>query len=463
MLTFLPFSRAVKACPRSIAVCGLMLYASCVSRGPAHTAPGPATGPLGAPDTVPTSELAETSPADTERVEPSSADAAPAPGAADMSAPEVVVEEPYPLDARPRSPSPMQAAAEDEELARWNIGGSADPSYPSSQASYHPGTRVVVDTRLAKRRNGALASIPPSHGLTAERVQAQARSHGYWPFRLCFESGQRQKKGSGGETRVAFMIGLRGKVKHAWLLDSKLDNPKTAACLVREAGKLEFAPAPPRALSMVASIRIWPGDAELPALPEGPSAVATGGAFDPNSVRGCVATKQAQISACFANARRADPSLWGRLALAAILEVDGTVHRISEVESHFPNAAATRCVQTLIAGIIFPSVNGKPFTLVLPLRLSPPLSAGRPVAQAGQDASPSQPQLDKDGGSKRLSAAGATAATRAGRRRRAARRGASRSGAPARRGAAGRRATRRRAARGSSTGLRRAASTAFTS
>ena len=329
---------------------------------------------------------------DAGRAEPSSIEAAP--GAADMTGPEVVVEQPYPIDARPRSPNPLQAAAEDEDLARWNIGGSADPSYPSSQASYHPGTRVVVDTRLAKRRSGALASVAPSRGLTAERVQAQARSHGYWPFRLCFEAGQREKKGSGGETRVAFTIGPRGKVKHAWLLDSKLENPKTAACLVHEASKLEFAPAPPRALSMVASVRIWPGDAELPALPEGPLSIATGGAFDPSSVRALVASKQAQINACFAEAQRTDPALWGRLALAAILEVDGTVHRISEVESHFPNAAAARCVQTLIAGIVFPSVNGKPFTLVLPLRLTPRTR----TEQAGPDASPSPTPLDEDAG-----------------------------------------------------------------
>ncbi|HEY1532860.1 MAG TPA: hypothetical protein VGF76_02535, partial [Polyangiaceae bacterium] len=128
-----------------------MLCASCVSRGAAHTLPGPPTGPLRAPDAVPTPALGAASPADAGHVEPTAVNAAAAPGTTDSGAPEVVVEQPYPLDARPRSLSPLQAAAEDEDLARWNIGGSADPSYPSSQASYHPGTRVVVDTRLAKR------------------------------------------------------------------------------------------------------------------------------------------------------------------------------------------------------------------------------------------------------------------------------------------------------------------------
>jgi hypothetical protein len=306
-------------------------------------------------------------------------------------------EPPYPIDARPRSASPMQAAAEDEELARWDLGGSSDPGYPSSQASYHPGTRVVVDTRLAKRRTGAVATVALRHGLTTERVQAQARSHGYWPFRLCFEAGQRDKKGAGGETRVAFTIGLFGKVKRARLLDSKLENPKTAACLVHETSKLQFAPHPARALSVVASIRIWPGDVDLPAVPELAS-VVTGGAFDPAAVAALLSAKRTPIDACLAEARRTDPAVWGRLALATILEVDGTVHRISEVESHFPSATAARCVQAALAGVVFPSVNAKPFTLVLALRLNPPADAARPSGlAAGPDASP-DPSLLEDGG-----------------------------------------------------------------
>ena len=62
--------------------------------------------------------------------------------------------------------------------------------------------------------------------------------------------------------------------------------------------------------------------------------------FDPASVRARVSERNTQLAACFAEARRTDPRLWGRLAFVIILEVDGTVHRLSEVESHFPNANA---------------------------------------------------------------------------------------------------------------------------
>ncbi|MEI9940034.1 MAG: hypothetical protein WDO69_22665 [Pseudomonadota bacterium] len=309
-------------------------------------------------------------------------------------APLVSVDLPYPVDARPRARDPIQAAADDEELARWDLGGSADPSSVSSQASYHPGTRVVVDTRPAKRRPGAPA-LPPPRGLTYQRVQAQTRSHGYWPFRLCFELGQHDKKGAGGETRVAFTIGTRGKVRATRLLDSTLGNAAIAACLAREVFKLEFTPAAPSVLRMVASIRIYPGDAELPPVPD--AAVVASlprGEFDPEAVRARVTAKQIELDACFAGVRQTDPTLWGRLALAVILELDGSVHRVTEVESHFPNAAATRCAQVLVSSVVFPSVNGRPFSFVVPLRLSPNAA----LAKTGPDESPSPSESSDDAG-----------------------------------------------------------------
>ncbi|MES1172775.1 MAG: hypothetical protein ABUL62_00505 [Myxococcales bacterium] len=404
MLTFLPFLRAVKAPARSIGVCALfglapLLSASssgCARGETVHALPGPATGPQPAF----TANSATSAGLHTEL--PPDAGAAVATGgalAASSGAPllQLDIDLPYPVDARPRSANPMQAAAEDEELARWNLGGSADPSSPSSNASYHPGTRVVVDTRQAKLRPGAVRG-PAPRGLTLARVQATARSRGYWPFRLCFEAGQRQKKSDGGETRVAFTIGTHGHVRAARLLDSHLGNPSSAACLVREVLKLEFSPRPPRAMAMVASIKIWPGDAELPSAPE-PSAVSLppGGAFDPVAMRARVLDKRVALEACFSDARRADPKLWGRLALSVILEMDGSVHRVSEVESHFPSSTATRCAQILLSSVLFPSVDGKPFTFVVPLRLSPDKNANATQPSPEEDPSPAEGTSDDAG------------------------------------------------------------------
>jgi len=374
MPTFLRFLRAVKAPAASLVVCALIAGIG-VNCRPAHTPPAT---PLLAPPTGPLPSAANSSTASAQiaaQLDALDAGIESDSGAAGSSpTPEplhVIVDLPYPADARPRAQDPKQAAAEDEELARWNAGGSSGPNSASSPSSFHPGTRVVVDTRPAKRRAGAPPPVPP-RGLTYQRVQAQARSNGYWPFRQCFERGQRDKKGSGGETRVAFSIGTRGKVTAARLLDSKLENAASAACMVREVLKLEFSPAPGSKLRMVATIQVYPGDAESPVVPD--AAVVASlphGDFDPEAMRARVTAKQAEFDACFAEARHSDPALWGRLALAVILEIDGSVHRVSEVESHFPSASATRCAQSLLASLIFPSVNGKPFSFVMPMRLSP--------------------------------------------------------------------------------------------
>jgi hypothetical protein len=301
---------------------------------------------------------------------------------------ELTFEDPYPLDARPRAANPLQAASDDEELARWNLGGTADPGNLPTPASFHPGTRVVVDAELA--RHSAKHTREPARGRDIERIQAQARSKGYWPFRACFEAGQRDKPGLGGETRIRFTVSAHGNVSAPRLLSSELRNAESSACLLSELRKLKFSPPPARRVEVVTSIRIWPGDAELPptstaaALP-----LDTSSGFEPATARARAASKSAELRACFDEARRRDPGLWGRLALAVVLEVDGSVHRVSEVESHFPNAAAARCAAATLSTVRFPSVSGKPFSFVLALRLAPRGAA--PASDANADTpSPAQ-------------------------------------------------------------------------
>jgi hypothetical protein len=119
----------------------------------------------------------------------------------------------------------------------------------------------------------------------------------------------------------------------------------------------------------------------LPPLSDSsPGVIETGAGFDPAVVRSRVTAKQSELSACFDLARRQDPSLWGRLAFAVVLEVDGTVHRVSEVESHFPNASASRCAAAALSAISFPSVSGRPFSFVLAMRLPPDQRRALPPA-----------------------------------------------------------------------------------
>jgi len=378
----------------SLAVCALIfgLGASCLPADAPRTSPGPSAGPLAVAAASAPAKAAPTAERDPQVTPAMLADANAAPSVSPAFSTQVVVDLPYLLDARPRAQDPQQAALDDEQLARWDLGGSSEPSSASSSASFHPGTRVVVDTRPAKRRSDAPA-LPAPRGLSYQRIQAQARNRGYWPFRLCFERGQRDKQGPGGETRIAFTVGTRGKVSAARLLDSQLGNSASAACLVRELLKLEFTPAPTNKLRMVASIHIYPGDAELPVVPDAALVAQLACAeFDPEAMRARVTAKQAELDACFAEARRVDPALWGRLALSVVLEMDGSVHRVTEVESHFPNAAATRCAQILVSSVVFPSVNGKPISFVVPLRLG--LNAA--LAKTGPDEHPSPSEVTGD-------------------------------------------------------------------
>lgn len=402
MSTFLPFRRAVKAHTESRAVCGLLtliaFMVSCASRSVERVSEGPPARPVAVTPSAEPTPLFGGADAGVTSPEPDASARLVTDNARADSATELSFEEPYALDTRPRAASAIQAAAADEELARWNVGGTADPSYLSNQASFHPGTRVVVDTYLAGHHSKGSSSR--SRGLTVDRVQAQARSKGYWPFRLCFEAGQREKKGLGGETRLAFAINARGRAVNVRLISSQLRNANSTACLRQELGKLHFSP-PPRRLDMLVSIRIWPGDAELPPLSDGPvAAIDVSKGFDPGSIRDHVNERKEQLTACFAEARRTDPSLWGRLAFAIILEVDGTVHRVSEVESHFPNPNASRCAAAALSTIVFPSVGGKPFSFVLAMRLPASNVAQqpfRPPEEHGDNEEPASPSAG-DGG-----------------------------------------------------------------
>jgi len=368
MRTFTRFFHAVKARPESLGVCGLTLLLAC-----ARSATPPASDIAVHPALAPPSRARVTAEPPAVASEPDAGSPLSLPdAAADAPVSSVRIDSPYAIDPQ-ATPALPPDSPEASELMRWNVGGTSDPNYTSSQGSFHPGTRVVVDTRLNRRRAGAPSAA--KHTLTAERVQAQARSNGYWPYRLCFEAGQREKKGLGGETRVAFTIGIHGKVSSARIVSTQLENRAIAGCFLQETRRLRFSPRPSKHLDVIASIRIWPGDVDqpAPATSSDPApTITTSASFDPAAVSERVASKRAELDACFDSAQRADSALWGRLGLAVILEVDGSVHRVTEVESHFPNAGVTRCVEALVASLVFPSVAGKPFAFVLPLRFGSP-------------------------------------------------------------------------------------------
>ena len=86
----------------------------------------------------------------------------------------------------------VAASAEDEAIANWNRGGTLAgeaPPRPSGKVP-HPAPRIKVDVlKITGRINEA-------------DVLRQARSKGYWPFRLCYEEGLRRSQKVHGTINV---------------------------------------------------------------------------------------------------------------------------------------------------------------------------------------------------------------------------------------------------------------------
>ena len=293
----------------------------------------------------------------------------------------ISVEPAYTPGHRPKPSGEVAAAGDDEFVARWNLGGNGDPSYVPNQPSFHPGTRVVVDTHVVYPKLPSGAAGTKAKGLTARRVLAQARSRGYWPFRVCYEAGLAENSELAGETRLRFTIGPRGGILAARLLKTELRTKSVAACVVKRVRALRFDPAPGRKVDVDLSVEFWPGDAPLSieAAP-GPSMDAA----TERSIVAALTSQQPQIEACYAAGVARDAALWGRVALQCEVGAEAKAVTIEERESRFPDSSVVDCLKSVFSELVFPaSARGK--TVVVAIRLGqPPASgdAGAPQTQS---------------------------------------------------------------------------------
>jgi hypothetical protein len=325
--------------------------------------------------------------------EPSAAAPAEAPPREARAArPDVEIEPVYVPGRRPAPSGEVARAGDDELVARWNAGGNGDPSYPPNRSSFHPGARVVVDTRVIYPR--LPSSGPSARGLTHGRLLAQARSRGYWPFRLCYEGGLRQNPTLSGETRIRFTLGPRGGVLATRLLATELKDRSVAACLSRRARSLRFDPAPGRKVDVDLSVKLWPGDAPLPPLS------ADAPELDPATARGIersLRTRQEHVERCYAAGLARDPALWGRIALTFVVDRTGAITKLEERESRFPDKSVVDCLARALAELELPD-GARETTFVAALRLGtlpsdpvPAQPSATPVgAERSADAPPSE-------------------------------------------------------------------------
>jgi hypothetical protein len=274
--------------------------------------------------------------------------------------------------ARARPPGAIAAAVSDEVLQTWNVGGRSDSGYVSSRSSFHPATRVRIDAipRLSVRALRSKAGRSLAHGVTAS-----LRSHGYWPFRICFESGARERADPGGKTELRLTIASNGSVLRSRLLKTELRHHDIAICHTIAARHLRLDVPFKQKFDVDVTVAVWPGDVPLLPIPPSPPAGST------KTLRGMgesVAQHEPDILRCLQIARRQDPTLWGRLALSFELDETGHPTEIRESDSHFGDKAALACVAEKLQALVLPSVQPNSARFTAAWRLHRPLTAEPP-------------------------------------------------------------------------------------
>jgi len=280
--------------------------------------------------------------------------------------PSVEIETPYVNSARPRPKGEVDAAVQDENIARWNVGGTGDPNFISNRAGYHPATRVKVDSRVLA---GTLAKKAPLDKRTGKHrpvlsetsLLARSRKYGYWPFRLCFEQGVHENASlRGGESIVQIRVDTSGRVTSSRLISTKLKDSKVADCIAERARDLPLL-KPPSAIDVELKVSIWPGDAPLPSLEK--SSEPVDAPFRPRSVAETLKTIEPSFVECLSDGLLRDPSLWGRVQIHVEVDANGSVRIARENESRFPDRDVSACVVRAIKQLTFSasSAHGRSF------------------------------------------------------------------------------------------------------
>jgi hypothetical protein len=280
----------------------------------------------------------------------------------------------------------IAASAFDEELSRWNAGGTSDPAHVSNRPKYHPAARVLVELGKRSEKLPKRGKAPRHFGQAS--LLAEARNLGYWPFRTCFEEGLRRTPALNGATLLVFDLQPSGRVSAARAVSPGIPDAETRRCLGLAVRGLRFQKTPRRALSVDLWVRLWPGDAALPAragkgVPLDFDVDALGKRFEP---------ARADLSRCCYEAHERDPKIWGRIELRAEL-AGGRVLRAVEGESRFPDGQAAACMARALEALNPAPGPEKPQTVALGVRCGTPALPPAADAQPALAPSPALPEV----------------------------------------------------------------------
>lgn len=282
-----------------------------------------------------------------------------------------------------------------EEITRWNVGGTADPSFPSSKPGFHPAVRVLVNatTRSGsaspKRSRKPASRRPRAAGV--DGVLAQIRNHGYWPFRLCYEDGLHEHAALRGESRIRFALDSRGRIGRARLIATDFAPRDAALCLVQAVKHLRFEAPPPRRVELELSIKLSPGD--VPLAPASSVAPSSNAKFDATAVLAAASARRAEFERCYTEGLTRTPGLWGRAELHLDIDANGRATSVEERGSRFPDTSVRECVSKVLERVPFEAA-GTAFRVVVPIRFGQPPAPATPPAPA-DGAPPAPPAHDE--------------------------------------------------------------------
>jgi hypothetical protein len=270
-----------------------------------------------------------------------------APASALAAAVPFEIESPYAPGRLPRPDGRMLASAFDEDLARWNLGGSSAPEHPSNRAKYHPAVRVVVDLGPLSRKVPLRSKN--SKGLSQASLLAEARSSGYWGFRTCYERGLRKNPALKGATRLRLSLAASGRALSTRVLSTELGDRSTSVCLADAARELVFKRGPTRRLDVELRVQFWPGDAPLPPRSDGHDAPTA--SWRPSATE--LNRLEPALRSCCAEALARDARVWGRIAFQLVRDSEARI-RATESETNFPDREAVRCMGEALTTLAMP-------------------------------------------------------------------------------------------------------------
>jgi len=237
----------------------------------------------------------------------------------------------------------------------WNDGGLGELQGELPGPAGHPDPRVIVNI-------DKVAGPHPAKGL-----QRTARRHLWKPIINCYRLGAFKDPHLRGWTKARFAVSSAGKVRRPRLLDTELDDPEVAQCMV---GKLANLPLPRarRGSNVWVAMRVGPGDDPLP--PPDDLIVPGDGTLPITAMKQGVETGLAPFEVCYRNGLAYAPGLWGRLVVRFHVSKTGLLDEAFEAGSRFPDPRVRQCLLRAARKLTFPTPKGGDIRFVVPLRLS---------------------------------------------------------------------------------------------